>query len=271
MAPPASKLAPSSSTSDGKDDFTWDHYVLTLRRFLIRLTKFLNSHPKLCTTGKMKRRIFALADDFIAGTHEALNVRASSQGKPTISLHAYASGLRSKAYGSTQHNSYDEDSILALAEPTGDFHAGVRVQKTFFHTSWDLNIINCVDLRAFLLVLERNVIQPSPGAAGIGLLAPMNSANSTTNYVDSQPNDPLMVCSSDSTTSQLLAVEAELQPSEAKKLRATIDKGVDDAAEKHGHYHQEEPAVRWPNVPEDPRGGATLCCGSVQGCGGQAR
>ena len=46
MAPPASKLTPSTSTSDDKDDFTWDHSVLTLRRFLIRLTKFLNAHPK---------------------------------------------------------------------------------------------------------------------------------------------------------------------------------------------------------------------------------
>jgi hypothetical protein len=99
-----------------------------------------------CTSGEMKRRILSLADDFIAGTHEAMHVWASSQGKPTISLHTFASGLRSKAYSSTQHASYDEDSIIALAEPTGDFHAGVRVEKTFFQTSWDLKIINCVDL-----------------------------------------------------------------------------------------------------------------------------
>ena len=46
MAPTASRTTPSTSTSDDKDDFTWDHSVLTLRRFLIRLIKFLNSHPK---------------------------------------------------------------------------------------------------------------------------------------------------------------------------------------------------------------------------------
>jgi hypothetical protein len=46
MAPTASKTTPSTSTSDDKDDFTWDHSVLTLRRFLIRLTKLLNSYPK---------------------------------------------------------------------------------------------------------------------------------------------------------------------------------------------------------------------------------
>ena len=138
------------------------------------------------------------------------------------------------------YNSSDEDAILALAEPTGDFHAGVRVQKTFFHTSWDLKIINTVDLRAFLLVLERNVIQPSPGAAGIGLLAPMTALSSAVHLVDSQPSDPLMVCSFDGSASQLLAVEAELPPSEAEKLRTVIDQGLSAAADKHGQYHTEQ-------------------------------
>ena len=204
------------------------------------LSGFLGNLHEGCTTGEMKRRILALADDFIAGTHEAMNVKATSLGQPTMSLHAYVSGLRSKAYGSTQHNSSDEDSILALSEPTGDFHAGVRVQKTFFHTSWDLKIINTVDLRAFLLVLERNVIQPTPGAAGIGLLAPMTSLSSAVHLVDSQPSDPLMVCSLDSSASQLLAVEAELPPSEAEKLRAVIDQGLSAVADKHGQYHTEQ-------------------------------
>ena len=185
----------------------------------------------------MKRRILSLADDFIAGTHEALNVKAAGLGKALVSLHMYVAGLRSKAYGSMQHSSLDEGSILALAEPTGEFNAGVRVEKTFFHTSWDLKIINCVDIRAFLLVVERNIIQPSPGAAGIGLLAPMSS---TTLYVGGQCHDPLQVCSSDSTSSQLLAVETEAQPSEAEELRSVIAKGLSDAAERHGQYHMEQ-------------------------------
>ena len=201
------------------------------------LSNFLGNLHEGCTTGEMKRRILSLADDFIAGTHEALNVKAASLGKALVSLHMYVAGLRSKAYGSMQHSSLDEGSILALAEPTGEFNAGVRVEKTFFHTSWDLKIINCVDIRAFLLVVERNIIQPSPGAAGIGLLAPMSS---TTLYVGGQCHDPLQVCSSDSTSSQLLAVETEAQPSEAEELRSVIAKGLSDAAERHGQYHMEQ-------------------------------
>ena len=64
--------------------------------------------------------------------------------------------------------------------------------------------------------------------------------SSTTLYVGGQCNDPLLVCSSNSTTSQLLAVETEQQPSEAEELRGVIAKGLSEAADRHGQYHMEQ-------------------------------
>ena len=199
------------------------------------LSNFLGNMHEGCTTGEMKRRILSLADDFIAGSHEALNIQAVAAGKPTVPLHAYVAGLRSKAYGSMGHTSLDEELLLALAEPAGDFHDGVRVEKSHFHTSWDLKIINTVDMRAFLLVVERNIIQPSPGSAGIGLLGP---ASAGTLFVGGHHSDPLSVCCSGNAPSQLLVVEDE-PPSEVEELRTTISKGLSEVAEKHGQHHTE--------------------------------